>query len=275
MKPSSSRRKQSLIFALALSLLLCSAFTKSPMAFAAHDKHQSNSKTDGVSKTSTAPLPAAAIPVPRPEEDWKSKHDILVKKAKDGNVDVVFYGDSITDWMNVDLLHKIIGPRASNFGIAGDCTEHLLWRLQNGELDFGGTPPRAAVLLIGTNNLPSYPGVKNSTNEEVAIGTKACVDEIQKKFPEMKVLILGILPREEQPNAPLRDRLKETNKLYAKLADDKHKIYYADINSKLLEKDGTLSKVIMYDYLHPTKDTGYQPMLEAIKPYLDKVLAAN
>lgn len=175
--------------------------------------------------------------------------------------------------MNVDLLHKIIGPRASNIGIAGDYTQHLLYRLQNGELDFGGTPPRAAVMLIGTNNLPVRPNEYNSTNEEICEGTKACIAEIHKKYPEMKILLLGILPRDEQPGTVLRKRIIETNKLYAKLADKSKNVYFLDIGDKLLEKNGTLSKVVMYDGLHPTKDTGYKPMLEAIKPTLDKILA--
>ena len=227
---------------------------------------------EGSAKASSK-IPSAAIPATRTDEDWPEKHALLVKKVKAGDIDIVFYGDSITDWMNVDLLHKIIGPKASNVGIAGDYTQHLLWRLQNGELDFGGTPPRAAVVLIGTNNLPVRPGEYNSTNEEICEGTKTCLAEIHKKYPEMKILLLGILPRDEEPGTILRKRIIETNKLYSKLADKSKHIYFLDISDKLLEKDGSLSKVVMYDGLHPTQDTGYKPMLESIKPELDKVLA--
>lgn len=252
---------------LSLSLLASTLLLNTTMSHAAHDKTRTEPSKEYAGKN----LPLSAVPVPR-EAEWVKHHQQLAATVKKGDIDVVFYGDSITDWMNVDLLHKIIGPKATNIGIAGDCTEHLLWRLQNGEMDFAGKPPRAAVVLIGTNNLPDFPGFHHSTNDDVLVGVKACLTEIQKKIP--KILLLGILPRDQKPNTELRNRLKDTNELLKTLADNKH-VFYADIGPQLLDADGTLSTDVMYDFLHPSKDTGYQRMLDAIKPHLDKVLAAK
>src|SRR5208337_5244157 len=129
----------------------------------------------------------AAKPAPKDEK----RHDGFVAIAKKGGVDVLFLGDSITDgWRGSgkDVWKEKFEPlKAANFGIGGDRTQHVLWRLQNGELE--GIKPRAAVIMIGTNNLGA------NTAEEIADGIKAIVAEIQKKQPETKILLLGIFPR--------------------------------------------------------------------------------
>ena len=254
---------------LVFSILSFSLLINTTMSHAAYDK----TKAEPGEKYAGSKLPLTAIPVPR-EAEWVKHHEQLAETVKKGNIDIVFYGDSITDWMNADLLHKIISPKATNIGIAGDCTEHLLWRLQNGEADFGGTPPRYAVVLIGTNNLPEFPGFHHSTNEEVQLGVKACLDEIIKKVPKIKILLLAILARDEKPDTELRKRVTQTNVLLKKLADNKQ-IFFADINPQLLEADGKISTDIMYDFLHPSKDHGYDRMLNAIKPHLDKVMGTS
>jgi lysophospholipase L1-like esterase len=224
--------------------------------------------------------PESVIPVPRPDAWWKDNHDALLKETKAGHHDIVFFGDSITAGMNVDLLHSIIGPDAVNFGIGGDQTQHLLWRMQNGELDFSAPAPRAFVMLIGTNNLTKWgtdpaTGKKTSlmasTNQEICQGVEACLTELRSRFPQAKILVLGILPRDANPDASSRQRIKDTNVLLQALADNKH-IFYADIGSSMLESDGKIAPAVMSDFLHPTKVEGYQRMFAAIKPHLDGIL---
>ncbi|MBX9724411.1 MAG: hypothetical protein K2X81_23580 [Candidatus Obscuribacterales bacterium] len=197
-----------------------------------------------------------------------AKHDALVKRAKKGDVDIAFFGDSITEGMNETLLHQIFGDKAEHFGIGGDRTQNLIWRLRNGELDFGGKPPKSIVLLMGTNNLRQWGNVAASTNAEIRDGVKLNLDEFQKRLPDAHILLLGILPRDEKPYTSTRRRLKETNLLLQKLADNKH-VWYADIGAKLTEPDGKISKEIMPDFLHPSAEKGYDAMFKAIKPELD------
>ena len=104
----------------------------------------------------TASANTAIKPEPR-DPNWVKRHDGFVEIAKAGNVDVLFIGDSITDaWRRPSPDGKAVWDanfaplRAANFGISGDRTQHLLWRLQNGELD--GIKPKAVVMMIGTNN---------------------------------------------------------------------------------------------------------------------------
>ncbi|HEX5270406.1 MAG TPA: platelet-activating factor acetylhydrolase IB subunit [Gemmataceae bacterium] len=195
------------------------------------------------------------------------RHDAFVAIAKKGNIDVVFLGDSITDgWRTSgkDVWQAEIDPlHAANFGIGGDRTQHVLWRIENGELD--GYTPKAAVLMIGTNNLGS------NTDDEIAEGVKAIVETIHKKQPNTKVLLLGIFPRGQMPTDKSRDRIKNINKTIAKLDDGGKTVKYLDIGDKFLEKDGSLSKDIMPDFLHLSKK-GYEIEANAIKPTLSELM---
>jgi lysophospholipase L1-like esterase len=189
----------------------------------------------------------------------ENRHKGFVAIAKKGNIDVVFLGDSITDgWRNggKDVWKEHFEPlHAANFGIGGDRTQHVLWRIENGELE--GYKPKAAVLMIGTNNLGA------NTDEEIAEGVTAIVKQIHKKHPKTKVLLLGIFPRGEKPTDKNRDRIKNINKMISKLDDGGKTVKYLDIGKKFLEKDGTMSKEIMPDFLHPSKK-GYEIWAAAI-----------
>ncbi len=209
---------------------------------------------------------SAVKPVPK-DENWKKRHEGFVEIAKKGNVDVLFIGDSITDaWRSTGkkVWDKEYEPlKAANFGIGGDQTQHVLWRLQNGEMD--GIKPKVAVVMIGTNNLGGNP-----SNEFIADGIKAVVEEIHKKSPETKVLLLGVFPRSPKAEDNVRDRIKEINKTLAKLDDGKG-VKYLDIGEKFLGKDGELTKDIMPDFLHLTPK-GYEIWAESIRPSLEGML---
>jgi lysophospholipase L1-like esterase len=216
------------------------------------------------------PESTAVKPVPR-DKGWEKRHDGFVAMAKKGDIDLLFLGDSITDAWGGEghgggggkIFEKEFLPlKAANFGIGGDRTQHVLWRLQNGELD--GIKPKVVMLMIGTNNSNG----KDNTAEEIADGVKAIVAEIQKKSPDTKVLLLGIFPRGEKPN-PQRDKLKAVNEIISKLDDGGKKVKYLDIGAKFMDKDGVISKEIMPDFLHLTPK-GYEIWAEAVKgPIMD------
>ena len=208
----------------------------------------------------------ATTPAPR-DPNWVKRHDGFVEIAKKGGVDLLFIGDSITDgWRSrgKDVWEKNYGPlKAANFGIGGDQTQHVLWRLQNGELD--GIKPKLAVLMIGTNNL------RGNTDEEIADGVKAIVAELHKRTPETKLLLLGVFPRGEKADDPNRGRIKRINAIIAQLDDGGKTIKYLDIGDKFLQPDGTLPKSIMPDGLHPNAK-GYEIWVDAIAPTLQEMM---
>jgi lysophospholipase L1-like esterase len=193
---------------------------------------------------------------------FASSHEKFVKIAQEGTAELVFLGDSITaGWgRQQPIWDKAFGDyKPANFGIGGDRTQHVLWRIKNGELDV--IKPKAIVLMIGTNNSAS------DSAEGISRGITAIVETIRSKQPQAKLLLLAVFPRGEKssPN-PQRDKLKEVNATIAKLDDGKH-IHFLDIGEKFLQPDGSLSKEIMPDFLH-LSPAGYQIWADAISEKL-------
>jgi len=209
---------------------------------------------------------------PAPHPGTEKEHERFNEISKQGEAPLVFLGDSITEgWAGPGKTawEKYWGPmKAVNFGISGDRTEHILWRLQNGNYD--GLKPKLTVLMIGTNNtghqwraMKEHQGeVYNSSAEQTAQGVEAIVKLLKEKQPQMKILVLAIFPRGADRNDKMRQRNEATNKAIARLADGKT-VYYMDINQDFLEKDGTLSREIMPDLLHPNA-AGYEIWSQAI-----------
>ena len=197
-----------------------------------------------------------------------ASHEKFVKIAQEGKAQLVFLGDSITaGWGGKDkqeIWNKAFEAYTpANFGIGGDRTQHVLWRIQNGELD--GIKPKACVLMIGTNNSGS------DSAEGIAKGVTAIVETIRTKQPQAKILLLAVFPRGEKasPN-PGRDKLKQVNDIIAKLDDGKN-VFFLDIGGKFLQPDGSLTKEIMPDFLHLSA-AGYQIWADAISPKLAELM---
>ncbi|MDR0843089.1 MAG: GDSL-type esterase/lipase family protein [Acidobacteriota bacterium] len=211
------------------------------------------------------PPPNSAV-VPNLAPYFQGKHKDNLAVAQQGDSNVLFMGDSITDfWRNPDgpyagkpVLDKYFGDlKIANFGIAGDTTQGVLYRLRNGEGK--GFSPKAVMLMIGTNNTSS------NTAAEIAEGVGAVVLELQKDFPNAKILLLGIFPRSTSAD-PVRKTIAEINSIISKLHDGK-KVYYLDIGAKFLDAQGNIPTDIMSDALHPAPK-GYEIWAEAVKAQL-------
>jgi lysophospholipase L1-like esterase len=204
--------------------------------------------------------PAAPATVPLPRDN--ARHQSFVALAKAGNIELLFVGDSITDLWD-DRAKPVWDAnfgqfKPANFGISGDTTQGVLWRMQNGELE--GFKAKLIVLMLGTNNINRNP------NDDIVEGDRLIVEEFKKRQPQAKVLVLGIFPRGASANDPNRATIKEINSKLAKFADGKQ-VFYMDIGDKFLTADGTLTTEIMNDGLHPTAK-GYEVWAAAI---IDKV----
>jgi len=210
----------------------------------------------------------AIVPFLAPE--FRAKHNANVELAKKGDIDVLFMGDSITDfWRNSSgnmagrpVFDKYFGGmKVANFGISGDTTQGVLYRLRNGEGQ--GFKPKAIMLMIGSNNT----GLNSAP--EIVEGIGAVILEMRKDFPDAKILLLGILPF-STPDNPVRATIAEINKSIAKLHDGKH-VFYLDIGAKFMNPDGSIPREVMSDAVHPTTK-GYTIWAEAVKEPLAKLL---
>ena len=229
----------------------------------------------GLFALSAAAQNTALIPTPRDfPTNWLDRHAEYVAQAKQGGVDILFLGDSITDgwhWDNhgENLWAKDFAPRhAANFGIGYDRIQNVLWRIENGEL--AGIQPRVIVLLIGTNNTGNEDsGKPRNTTPEIIAGISNLVRQIQVREPQSKILLLGLFPRGEQ-NDPIREQVKAVNAGLAPLADG-DRVTFLDFGEKFLAPDGTLSRGLFPDLLHPN-EKGYQIWVDAMQPTLDQLL---
>jgi len=218
-------------------------------------------------------LPAAAqdkpndaiIPAPR-EGNWMRRHEAFNERVKQGNVDLIFIGDSITQgWEGAgkNVWAEYYAKRnAVNLGIGGDRTQHVLWRLDHGNIE--GIKPKLAVLMIGTNNAGA------NTSQQIAEGVKLIVENLRMKLPTTKVLVLAIFPRGADKDDARRKVNEGANEIIKGLADNKM-VYYLDIGPKFLAADGTLSKEVMPDLLH-LNEKSYRTWAESIEPKVKELM---
>jgi beta-glucosidase len=187
------------------------------------------------------------VAAPRPG-GWAQRHQNFAAQAQKGDIDVLFMGDSITDFWATNgkaVWAQNYAPlKAANFGISADRTQHVLWRLQNGEGQ--GFTPKVVVLMIGTNNI----GVETrrtpasawrGTSAEAIEGVTAVVNELRKDFPNAKILLLSIFPRGDDLLA--MQQIPEVNRGLAKLDDQKH-VFYLDVTKTSWARTGRLTRSI-------------------------------
>ncbi len=226
--------------------------------------------------TPSAPANPAIVPVDRKDQWWVNRHSAFNERVKSaaekGDARILFLGDSITQgWENEgkDAWSKHYAPRgAINLGIGGDRTQHILFRLANGNVEGlalpkSGKAPELVVLMIGTNNMSS------DTPEQIDAGVGAVIASLRERLPKTKVLLLAIFPRGEKPEDQFRQKVAATNVLLAKRAAPASAstpgVTYLDIGKSFLEADGTLAKTVMPDALHLSPE-GYARWAKAIEP---------
>lgn len=210
----------------------------------------------------------AIVAAPR-DANWMKRHESFNERVKQGNADLLFIGDSITQgWERAgkSTWDEFYAKRnAVNLGISGDRTQHVLWRLDHGNID--DIKPKLAVLMIGTNNAAA------NTSEQISAGVTAIVEKLRAKLPETKLLILAIFPRGADKEDALRKVNEGANVIIQKLADNRM-VHYLDIGPSFLAADGTLSKEVMPDLLH-LNEKSYRTWAESIEPRVKDLLGES
>ena len=227
--------------------------------------------TPTVSAAMSANLPAAAQPSTKVGKNSKFvwRHAANLKRIQEGPIDLLFLGDSITDrWSSVPLVWKENFGKwnPANFGVGGDKTQNVIWRITNGELD--GISPKVFVLMIGTNN------THTDSPADIIKGIERIIDIIHEKTPKSKVLLLGIFPREPRmrdgkPVTMPMDKIRNINKQLPELAKQWN-VRFLDITDKFLV-DGKVPKDVMPDQVHPS-EKGYEIWAKAIMPTLEEMM---
>jgi lysophospholipase L1-like esterase len=217
----------------------------------------------------------AIVPVPKLENDcydWNARHAAVLKVKDTINPEIVLIGDSITHfWGGEPAGPMKNGPKAweeafgkksvLNMGFGWDRTQNVLWRLENGEFD--GLKPKYVVLNIGTNNFSGTKNARESTPAEVAEGIKLICAKIKEKSADTKIILMAVFPRGGKPTDGFRAKITALNELLAAFAKEKG-MTFIDLGPKMLEPDGTMSREMMRDFVHPT-EKGYAIWAAALK----------
>jgi lysophospholipase L1-like esterase len=225
-----------------------------------------------VCSVNAADVPAGVKPAKRTQDfpwmsvaAWERMHAEDVLMARHDSVEVLFIGDSITAGWDSSLWQQHFAPlKAANFGIGGDHTGNVLWRLQHGAI--GNLKPKLVVLLAGVNNF----GHLQETPEQIAQGVASVVGQLQLAWPESRVLLNAVFPFEESAKSPRRLQVKKLNELLAALGDNK-KVFFKDYGGLFLAQDGHIPAALMGDFLHPTTK-GYELWANSMLPDIRSLL---
>ncbi len=212
-------------------------------------------------EASAAPAPReAAAPLRRFEE---IKRAVLTQPYR-----VLFLGDSITELYDPAVWARDMAPRGVlNAGVSGDRTEHLLWRLEHGNL--AGPAPVGFIVLIGTNDLTN--GGRGRPPELVAEGIRADLLYLRQHVPNARILLLGLYPRADRPRAAAS--ISAVNRLIQACGDGRA-VVYADIGGVLLDPEGRLTRAVSPDQLHFSR-LGYERLAPRLDGLIDDLLAGR
>jgi hypothetical protein len=216
-------------------------------------------------------------PTPRTDSNSMLAHRQLLEKRTQGKIDVYFMGTSITRrWGATDYpdflanwKQNFFGWNAADFGWGADGIEHMLWRIENGELD--GVNPKIIVIDAGTNNVGSVPG-DQAKIDDITRGLRALIDLCRRKAPNATIVVTGIFPRNDNRSNPLAviPEINRINENLARMADGKS-IRYVNVNDRWADATGKLYDGMTMDGLHPTVK-GYQIWADALKPIFTEIL---
>ena len=252
-----SIRKHVALIGAALTLCFAATILSSATAYCAEQQ--------------AAPKHKSVIPAPRIDEWWFARQAEKIGLMSKGDIDLLMVGDSIThnfenEKVGLKVWEKHFVPlKAINLGFGGDRTEHVLWRLDH--LPVLKKAPKAAVLLIGTNNI-CWGGDKP---KQAAEGVQAIAQKLKEIYPDMEVLVLGVLPRRRNLDHPHRKQINELNSYLPELLKGINGVKYLDIGPSFLDEKGFLSKEMMPDTTHPS-EKGHEIWAKAIAPELKRML---
>lgn len=197
-------------------------------------------------------------------ERWQQMNAGQVGRAEKGDIDVMFVGDSLTEMWPMPLWDSNFGRlKPANFGIGGDHTGNLLWRLKQPAV--AALKPKLVVLMIGVNNI----NLCNEQPDEVFSGIQTVVAMLRQHYPGARILLNAVLP-EGVPESDERRRIAALNEQVRTLGDGKS-VFFRDYGAHIMGDGGTLSKELQPDLLH-FSEKGYRVLAGAIRPDIEALL---
>ena len=211
------------------------------------------------------PFVDIALPKAVPQNDPEAieRFQLINREARAGSHTVLFLGNSLTQKWDPSLWERYFASlNTLNAGVNGDRTEHLLWRIEHGNID--RQHPELVVLLIGTNDIG-----RNRPAKITAEGVRQILRVLRSRMPTTRILLLGVLPRSELPGSERRRQVKEVNQLIRTCADGEH-VFYVDIGVALLDRHGRLTSEVSPDGVH-LSERGYMLLTDQLELEFDRM----
>lgn len=211
--------------------------------------------------------------------EWNRDHQremrILNEVKQRGPVEILFLGDSITQaWKGVNAGAAVwdrhyAKRHAHAFGVAGTQTQNLLWQIVDQGV-FDGIAPKLVVILVGTNNLSCCP---HHTDEDIAKGIEAVVKAVRVKSPDSRVVLMNVLPRDDQSKMQLLRRIRSINDKIAWIPGHAtrclRQVAILDIGNEFLDQNGRIRENLMSDAVYPNAQ-GYEVWARAVEPFVER-----
>jgi lysophospholipase L1-like esterase len=209
----------------------------------------------------------ALQPAPQTDPAAIERFQEINREAGARSHTVVFLGDSLTRKWDPSVWDQHFARLdALNAGVNGDRTEHLLWRVEHGNVQ--GQNPELVVLLIGTNDIG-----RNRPSQVIAEGVREILIALRAQLPATRILLLGVLPRSESSSSERRQQVKTLNQLIQNCADHQH-VFYADIGGALLDNVARLARDISPDGVH-LSEHGYRLLTARLEQELARLHATK
>jgi lysophospholipase L1-like esterase len=227
----------------------------------------------------------AATPISRMDLPWwRTRHEAKLKEIAATKPELIFLGDSITqDWEETGppewrdfapVWQRFYGDRhAVNLGFKGDTTASLIWRIRDGEV--AGIAPKAAVILIGANNL----GRVHWSSEDTVAGIDTIISDLRHRLPTTKLLLLAVLPSER--SEWITQTTSQINRMLAERYKDDQAVAFLDLTA-LFMRGGKLNRALFLDPLLTPPDPPLHPsaqgqaiMAKAMEPVLAAMLGGR
>ncbi len=232
----------------------------------------------------------------------------LLKKEAMSRVDWVMIGDGLTAGWEAegkDVQEKYFrGRNILNLGVQGDMTQDILWRIGHGEVF--GISPKLITVMVGRENITSDRCIKTwvgRSNGKIPAGIKAVVEELEKRCPESRIVVLSNLPRDAVEGDPIlksieecnelvktsakirgytetdklemsfiRKRIEELNKGMPALCEGKEKVSYLEISGTFLDEKGNLLKSALRPDLRNLSAVGYELWAKAMASAVQEIM---
>ena len=201
-------------------------------------------------------------PVAKSDSGWVNLHKKFLETTKNHgkDINIVFYGASIMQfWRSTGkkIWDQYYGNlHAVDYGISGDRTENLVYRIGSGEV--ANLHPKVVIVIAGSNNI-GYDKI-----EDITKGVKTIIDLLRSKLPNAKILNLAALPRTDR-----NSEVKKFNDLISKL-DYGNSYKFLNMNSHFEDAKGLHKDLYVSDERH-LSEKGYKVWAEVMDPVLKQL----